>query len=176
MCRVHGSARRHDLDGPRRTRRRRREARGVITCLVTKAHRHLERARRNSRRKRELDADRKRPLEHGERLIHTDLLEIDRRRKHHFLHGDAHRRINRQLGRDQIRVARFVRLDVEAFGKADRQRAAQCVTGMCGVGLQQWSDFCFDMLQLRMEKRSTTEDAEDPEKKQIPLCPLCPPW
>ena len=62
--------------------------------------------------------------------------------------------------------------DVEAFGKADRQRTAQCVTGMCGVGLQQWSDFCFDTLQLRLEKLSTTEDAEDTEKKQIPLCPL----
>ena len=137
--------RRDDVDRPLAVGGRRRVAEVRVARLVAQMKRDDELARRRGRRERELHADRERLLEHGERLVLAGLLEIGRRRKHDFLHRDAGRRVDRQLGRNQQRIARLVRLGVQPFGERHLERDARgvaaraalaCSTSARDVGLR----------------------------------------
>ena len=171
-CRSGGN----DLQCPGRGGGRRREARRVVAGLITNARGNLEHAGGRVRLDGELDANRKRPLEHRQRLAGAGLFQIDWRGKDNFLHRDAGGRVHRQLRRNEIRIAGLVRLDVVAVGNDDRQRGMDSAAGVDAVGVEQGSDLGFDALQLRTKERATTKDTEGTEKTANPLCPLCPAW
>ena len=94
-------------------------------------------------------ADREAALEDGQRLIGADLLEIDGRRKHDLGHRHACRRVDRELGWNQQRIARLVRLDVKAFRKRDLQRDADVGSRVHAVGVDKRDDVGLDAAKLR---------------------------
>src|SRR5207253_1976971 len=134
-----------------------------VAGLIAETRGNLERARDGVRGQRKLDADGESLFEHRQRLIDADLLEIDGSGKDDLGHRDAWRRINRELSRDQVWIARFVGLNVKALGKRDRQRAANRLAGMRAIGVEQRRDLRFDPLQL-----GTNGNSENPENCENP--------
>ena len=74
---------------------------------------------------------------------------IDRRREDDLRHRDAGRRVDRQHGGNQIRIARLVGLDVVAVGQRDLQRDARIRSCADAVGFDDGRDVGLDAAQLR---------------------------
>ena len=123
----HRSACRNDVQHPLDRNGHRRVAQLRVACLVAEARRNAKGADRRRRRHANDRTNRELPLEYGERLCLSGLLQIGGRGIDDFGDDTASRRLDREDGRNERRLARGVRLDVEAFGK----RHAQCQP--CGV-------------------------------------------
>ena len=112
----------HDAERPLRVRGGRRETQLRVARLVAEVSWQSDLARRSFRVDADGHSNRELPLEHGERLLLSHLLEVHGRRVDDLLDADAGRSIDGQNGRDERRVAWRIRLDVEAFGQRHAQR------------------------------------------------------
>jgi hypothetical protein len=112
-----------------------------VAGLIAQMCGHVDRALRDIRSERQTDPDQELALEHGERLVLPGLCEIDRRRKDDFVPGDAGRDVDAEHGRNQRRVARFVRLRVQSFGERHLQGEADAVPGADRGAFDEGRDF-----------------------------------
>ena len=103
--------------GPLGSRDRRLKAHLVVARLVSKTRRDHEVAHRHITGNLDFCPDDEFMLEHGERLGLAFLFEIGGMRVHELADPDARRGLNRQHGRNQRRIARLIRLNVQALGK-----------------------------------------------------------
>jgi hypothetical protein len=128
--------------------------------------RHSQSANRSTRCNGELNANSKTAFEYGQRLIGSLLLKVDWGWEDEFLHRDAIRRLDRELCRDEQRIAGLVRLNVEAVWKRNAQSTANDVTGVGAVAFKNGRQVRLDPLQLRVGggELSATEDTEDTQK------------
>jgi hypothetical protein len=88
--------------------------------LVAQASRYLHFAR-NRGRKTQAYADEEFALEDGERLVLSELLQIRGRRPDDLFHRHTVRRVDLELGRNQVGITRLVRLGMESFGNGNLQ-------------------------------------------------------
>ena len=120
-------------------------------------------------------------LEDRERLILAGLLQVGRRREDDLLHRDAGRRVDGQLGRNQQRIARLVRLGVETFGErhlaARRARCRQRRTPACSTAATT-SAFgrlsCARASFARQRTQRNKGHRGGRHAKARPCLPLCP--
>ena len=106
-----------DVNRPVRLERARRQALKIVAGLVAKPGRNHEVAGCGALVDRDLDADGELALEDRDLLIEAGDLDVDRGREHDFRRGDAGRRHDPELRRNQRRFAGLVRLDVVALGE-----------------------------------------------------------
>ena len=124
---------RNDPQRPAGRERDRRITDLLVARLIAQRRRQRDVAGRNVGTDRELQADREIPFEDGERLIGPFLPQILRHRVDDLGHGDAAWRPHRQHDRDEERVARLVRVGVEALGEPDLQDRPGGGSGMRAV-------------------------------------------
>ena len=124
----------HHAERPLRVRGGWRETQLRVARLVAEVSWQSDLARRSLRIDADDDSNRELPLEHGERLLLSHLLEVHGRRVDDLLDADAGRSIHGQNGRDERRVAWRIRLDVEALGQRHAQREHSGSAGSLAIG------------------------------------------
>ena len=160
----HRRGRGHDVQRPARFGCRRHVAHRFVACLIAETRRHDNLAWLEVARQDETDADREVLFEHCQRLRLSDLFQVSRCRVHNFSDRDACRRLDCQHRGDEQRIARFVRLDVEARGKVHLQRGPQRGTRVDVLALDDGRDLGLDAAQLRLanvdRRREHTDDEQ----------------
>src|SRR5262249_12063333 len=90
-----------------------------ITGLISEMDRDNEVPRRCSLSHPEANTDREFSFEDCKRLILAELRQVGRWRVDDLVHTDAVGRLRRQLGLDETRITRAVRLDMKSLGETD---------------------------------------------------------
>ena len=150
---------------PRRLGRGRCVAEVRVARLIPKPRGNGDRARRDAAGDRQPNANRKLALEDGERLLLAGLLQVRRRRKDDLVNADAGRRVNGEHGRDEVRVSRFVRLGVKAFGQRDPQRDAHRRATAGAVALDERRHVGLRTRQLRAGGRRDQRESGDEDER-----------
>ncbi len=106
----------------------------------------------------DLRADGELALEDGQRLFLALLFQVDGGRIDDLGDGDAGGRVDGQHGRDERRIARRVRLGVQALRQRDLQREADARAGAGGRRLDERRDGGLRTLDLRPQRRHGKDD------------------